>query len=87
MLTNGEAAISINARKALGPDHPLRAENGERLGLGIEIVMGVSDVESLHESIRAHGYSVSELVLQPWGLRDFRVMDPDGYYIRVTSRH
>jgi lactoylglutathione lyase len=21
---------------------------------------------------------------QPWGLHDFRVVDPDGYYLRVT---
>jgi hypothetical protein len=21
---------------------------------------------------------------RPWGLRDFRVVDPDGYYLRVT---
>jgi hypothetical protein len=24
-------------------------------------------------------------VLQPWGLRDFRVDDHDGYYVRVTE--
>jgi hypothetical protein len=23
---------------------------------------------------------------QPWGLRDFSVVDPDGYYLRVTHR-
>jgi hypothetical protein len=23
---------------------------------------------------------------RPWGLRDFRVADPDGYYLRVTTR-
>jgi lactoylglutathione lyase len=21
---------------------------------------------------------------RPWGLRDFRVVDPDGYYLRIT---
>jgi hypothetical protein len=24
-------------------------------------------------------------VRQPWGLTDFRVADPDGYYVRFTS--
>ncbi|MDL2407412.1 hypothetical protein PY650_17425 [Rhizobium calliandrae] len=52
MLTNGEAAIFINALEALGPDHPLGAENGERLGLGIEIVLGVSDIASMKPSGR-----------------------------------
>jgi len=23
---------------------------------------------------------------QPWGLTDFRIIDPAGYYLRVTSR-
>ncbi len=22
---------------------------------------------------------------RPWGLRDFRVVDPDGYYLRLTA--
>jgi len=25
-------------------------------------------------------------VLRPWGLRDFRIFDPSGYYLRITER-
>jgi lactoylglutathione lyase len=33
------------------------------------------------------GHPVFELPQQrPWGLWDFRIVDPDGYYLRVTSR-
>jgi lactoylglutathione lyase len=33
------------------------------------------------------GYTVFEPPQQrSWGLRDFRIVDPDGYYLRVTSR-
>lgn len=28
-----------------------------------------------------------DLVVRPWGLRDFRVVDPSGYYLRITERH
>lgn len=87
MLSNGEAIISINRRSALGPDHPLHAANSERLGLGIEIVLSVENVEGFYDAAKTAGHLVSELALQPWGLRDFRIVDPDGYYIRVTSRH
>ncbi|MBB6483004.1 glyoxalase/bleomycin resistance/extradiol dioxygenase family protein [Rhizobium lusitanum] len=87
MLSNGEAIISVNKREALGPDHPLRAANGERPGLGVEIVLSVEDLEAAYGAAKTGGHSVSELTLQPWGLRDFRIVDPDGYYIRVTSRH
>ncbi|MBE2225487.1 MAG: hypothetical protein IAF02_28385 [Anaerolineae bacterium] len=27
-----------------------------------------------------------ELQHQPWGLTDFRMLDPDGYYWRITTR-
>ncbi len=87
MLSNGDAVISVNKREALGPDHPLRAGNGERPGLGVEIVLSVEDLEASYDAAKTSGHSVSELALQPWGLRDFRIVDPDGYYIRVTSRH
>ncbi|MGY5802799.1 VOC family protein [Rhizobium sp. LEGMi12c] len=86
MLSNGEAVISVNKREVLGPDHPLRVANGERPGLGVEIVLSVEDLEASYDAARGCGRPVSELALQPWGLRDFRIADPDGYYIRVTSR-
>jgi lactoylglutathione lyase len=28
----------------------------------------------------------SELKLQSWGMKDFRITDPDGYYLRLTSK-
>ncbi|MBW2293750.1 MAG: hypothetical protein JRG94_15770, partial [Deltaproteobacteria bacterium] len=31
------------------------------------------------------GYAPGEIVLQAWGDRDFRITDPDGYYIRVSE--
>jgi hypothetical protein len=27
-----------------------------------------------------------DIALQPWGRRDFRLLDPSGYYLRVTER-
>ena len=27
-----------------------------------------------------------DLRARPWGLRDFRVLDPAGYYLRITDR-
>ncbi len=29
---------------------------------------------------------IEPLLVRPWGLTDFRVADPDGYYLRITSR-
>jgi predicted enzyme related to lactoylglutathione lyase len=55
-------------------------------GLGVEIVLEVADVAAEEARVRAAGYSVVEpLRDRPWGLADFRLTDPDGYYLRITS--
>jgi len=38
-----------------------------------------------YRTAKDSGWPVCDLALQPWGLRDFRLVDPDGYYVRVTS--
>ncbi len=53
--------------------------------LGTEIVLYKPDLEASRASLSAAGHSPSQIVLQPWGHRDFRVTDPDGYYIRVSE--
>ncbi|MHC2363869.1 lactoylglutathione lyase [Rhizobium leguminosarum] len=87
MLKNGDAVIAINSHSVLSTDHPLRIDTGQRAGFGVEIVLKVADVEGAYRAAKESGWPVSDLALQPWGLRDFRLVDPDGYSIRVTSRH
>ena len=58
-----------------------------RRGLGVEIVLEVEDVDGCQERVADSGHPILEpLRERPWGLRDFRISDPDGYYLRVTSR-
>jgi lactoylglutathione lyase len=58
-----------------------------RRGLGVEIVIEVDDVEGCQERVADSGHPILEpLQERSWGLRDFRISDPDGYYLRVTSR-
>jgi len=58
-----------------------------RRGLGVEIVLEVEDVDGWHDRVALSEYPILEpLQGRPWGLRDFRVSDPDGYYLRITSR-
>ncbi|RWX19116.1 glyoxalase [Rhizobium hidalgonense] len=87
LLTNDDAVIAINRRIALSSDHPLRIETGEKVGLGVEIVLSVTDIEGAYRTAKESGWPLTDLALQPWGLRDFRLIDPGGYYVRVTSRH
>ena len=86
-MRQGAVTLSLNLRANLSADHPIQAAVGERLGRGIEIVLEVDDVAALYEHVRAQGWPVSSaLQPQPWGLTDFRIVDPDGYYLRMTSR-
>jgi lactoylglutathione lyase len=58
-----------------------------RRGLGVEIVIEVDDVVGWPEEATRSRHPILEpLQERPWGLRDFRISDPDGYYLRVTSR-
>lgn len=54
---------------------------------GIEIVLEVGDLVSERDAVIAAGYPLSaDLADQSWGLSDFRLFDPDGYYLRFTTR-
>ena len=79
----------------IGPVAKLPEEGGyfgrdisaHRRGLGVEIVLEVDDVDGWRDRVAASGHLILEpLRDRPWGLRDFRISDPDGYYLRVTSR-
>jgi len=56
-------------------------------GYGVEIVIMVKDIEKYYEKVKNFANVVEELVMQHWGLKDFRATDPFGYYLRFTSRH
>ena len=55
--------------------------------VGVELVLEVEDLEADRARVAAAGWPVAEEITpRPWGLRDFRLLDPDGYYWRVTTR-
>jgi len=86
-LAKGSVRIALNLRSDLDEDHPIRMTAHERPGRGVEIVLEVGDIEAVYQHVVSEKWPRSaELKRQPWGLTDFRVLDPDGYYWRVTSR-
>ena len=55
-------------------------------GAGVELVLEVGDLNGVYRVVQASGHRVAEpLRRQPWGLTDFRIADPDGYYLRITN--
>ena len=53
--------------------------------IGTEIVLYADDLEAARVSLEAAGFSPGPIALQPWGDRDFRVSDHEGYYVRVSE--
>lgn len=53
--------------------------------IGTELVFYVADLEGTRRRLDEAGHSPGPIELQSWGDRDFRVRDPDGYYIRISE--
>jgi lactoylglutathione lyase len=50
-------------------------------------VLEVDDVGGEHDRVVEAGWPLEQgLQDRPWGLTDVRIIDPVGYYLRVTSR-
>jgi catechol 2,3-dioxygenase-like lactoylglutathione lyase family enzyme len=88
-VRSGSVLIALGPAAGLPSKHHFNPEvQSGRRGLGVEIVLEVDDVKATFEKVKASGYKgiLSPLQKRPWGATDFRVADPDGYYLRITSR-
>jgi lactoylglutathione lyase len=56
-------------------------------GYGVEIVIAVDDVAKFYSRAAELGAVITGLAKKPWGLSDFRIVDPFGYYLRFTEHH
>src|SRR4051794_2534837 len=92
-LRRGAVALGLGAVAGL-PEHGERPRfSRDRLavdrGAGVEIVFELDDLDqltALHTDCQRRGLILDPLQLRPWGLWDFRLADPDGYYLRITTR-
>lgn len=89
-VSDGRVRIGLQRRSALPAGHHFRPAHfrGPR-GVGVEIVIEVDDVDAAYAQARdaavGLGGQIEPLAARPWGQSDFRLIDPDGYYLRVTS--
>lgn len=83
----GGGALLLTDESVLGGNHYFAAMAESRKGKGVELILPVNDVELVFNKIhRIYPECIeSEITAQPWGEIDFRVVDPDGYYVRVTT--
>jgi lactoylglutathione lyase len=79
-LRRGDVRVGLAPRPA--PERPTL----RRPPTGVELVLEVDDLEAVHAHVVASGWPLAEdLTDRPWGLRDFRLVDPHGYYWRITT--
>ena len=80
-LQRGEVKVGAAARSNHRADLDHR-----RPPTGVELVLEVENVAAELDRVRGRGWAIEEdLTLRPWGLRDFRILDPSGYYLRITE--
>ena len=49
---------------------------------GVEIVLEVAELDRVRRAGRPIAVGLAS---RPWGQRDFRLLDPSGYYVRITG--
>ena len=64
-----------------------RFKKTTRRGYAVEIIIPVDHVERFYERVRKFAKIVQPLKLKKWGRQDFRILDPFGFYLRITERY
>ncbi|HEV2118717.1 MAG TPA: VOC family protein [Candidatus Bathyarchaeia archaeon] len=64
-----------------------RFSKNTKCGYGVEIIIPVDRVERLYKTVRKFAKVVQPLQSKKWGRRDFRILDPFGFYLRITERY
>lgn len=88
LFKNEDTFLLLTADSILDEDHYFRKRNLANKGVGVELILSVEDVNYHYKQITNVTPEVIESPIkhQSWGATDFRVIDPDGYYIRITSK-
>jgi [ribosomal protein S5]-alanine N-acetyltransferase len=85
-VRRGAAVVGLQQAAELPTDDPLAVAGDRPPGPGVELVVEVEDVAAAHLHAVASGAELAgRLERRPGGLVDFRVLDPDGHRVRVTS--
>jgi lactoylglutathione lyase len=82
--------IGLQHFASLPPQHHFRqSSNRVAKGVGVEIVIEVDNIDNTYKKAQVtvghFGGQIEPLQARPWGRTDFRIIDPDGYYIRVST--
>jgi lactoylglutathione lyase len=88
LLRRGDIKLSLqgDAHAVQGPHYFTPHIGRTPRGTGVEISIQVTDVDAEHIRAKTAGLNIVKGIQdRPWKARDFRLADPDGYFLRITS--
>ena len=83
-VTSGPVEIFFNDRSTVTKESPQMG--GLAFGGGNTMFIEVTGVDAAYERIKPHAQVVMPIVTQWYGVREFAVVDPDGYVITFAER-
>ena len=83
-VTSGDVEIFVNDAATAVKEYPAFA--GKPLGATGTMYIELEGVDALHERIKSSVTITMPLVTQFYGMREFGVLDPDGYVITFAER-
>jgi uncharacterized glyoxalase superfamily protein PhnB len=83
-VTNGPVEIFFNDRSAVAKESAHMA--GLAAGGGNTMFIELDGVDALYEGIRERVKVVMPIATQWYGMREFAIVDPDGYVITFAQR-
>src|SRR5699024_5330424 len=85
-VRRGDVVLGLGEMENLPREHPLRVHEGQSVGLGIEIVLEGDNIKYFNYDVVEKRYAIQNKInKRPWWLMDFRIIDTEVYYIRITS--
>ncbi|HKQ17238.1 MAG TPA: VOC family protein [Solirubrobacterales bacterium] len=88
LLQRGDIKLSLqgDAHAVAGPHYFTPHIQRTPRGTGVEVSIQVADVDAEFIRAKTAGLNIVKGIQdRPWKARDFRLADPDGYFIRITS--
>ena len=87
-LKSGPVVIALSQVARISLHDAASLSKLRRPPIGVEIVLYTTEnLEDEHARLKSLGLKPTDIRLQPWGVRDFRITDPGGYYIRISEGH
>ena len=83
-VTSGDVEIFLNDAATAVKEYPAFA--GKPIGATGTMFIELEGVDALHERIKSSVTITMPLVTQFYGMREFGILDPDGYVITFAER-